>query len=287
MLFNRVAQMYRSGETEKAWRVVARRATILRIQAAADMFALSPRDEWSVWSDFPITIPPWPVTWAEWRTPARVVVGGETRAMSARGDVGALVECRRVPSGWQMWVACYGEVGWIGAFQVALDINGKPVAPATGPWAGKVAFHINLNRWPTKDERLLTASILMGWGYPTLLALSLCHCRNTTLVEHTVPDALVKKHQRRGHDAVSRYYTLEIEPMRRALKQAGSDHSLRRALHLCRGHFKDYREGPGLFGRLRGLWWWDMQVRGDAAWGQVGKDYAVAETVTAEESHGR
>ena len=45
-------------------------------------------------------------------------------------------------------------------------------------------------------------------------------------------------------------------------------------LHICRGHFKDYRES-GLFGKVKGIFWWDQYVRGDLENGAVVKDYNV------------
>jgi hypothetical protein len=48
------------------------------------------------------------------------------------------------------------------------------------------------------------------------------------------------------------------------------------ALHWTRGHFKDYREGGGLFGKLRGLYWWGPHLAGRAD-RIVTKDYRLAE----------
>jgi hypothetical protein len=113
-------------------------------------------------------------------------------------------------------------------------------------------------------------------AHPICLAISFCHCKNTGCHEHRVPPALMKKHQRRGHPCVDRYYTLDIQPMQRVLREAGAATlGLKRALHICRGHFKDYRDGGGLFGRYRGLYWWDMHSRGTAARGTIRKDYAI------------
>jgi hypothetical protein len=33
-------------------------------------------------------------------------------------------------------------------------------------------------------------------------------------------------------------------------------------MHICRGHFKDYREGRGLFGKYHQLVWHPSLVRG-------------------------
>ncbi len=46
-------------------------------------------------------------------------------------------------------------------------------------------------------------------------------------------------------------------------------------MHIVRGHFKDYRNGGGLFGKLKGLYWWDMHVAGDISNGQIVKDYSI------------
>ncbi len=50
--------------------------------------------------------------------------------------------------------------------------------------------------------------------------------------------------------------------MRKQLAEAGAEGTggLKRALHIMRGHFKDYREGRGLFGKVHGMWWWDFRV---------------------------
>ena len=72
------------------------------------------------------------------------------------------------------------------------------------------------------------------------------------------------------------FKTLEIEPMKRALKHEGQSETagLKKALHICRGHFKDYSK-HGLFGKYKGLYWWDSHVRGSTEEGVVVKDYAV------------
>ena len=48
-----------------------------------------------------------------------------------------------------------------------------------------------------------------------------------------------------------------------------------RRLHLARGHFKDFRNGPGLFGKYKGIYWWDQQMRGSGDLGEVKKGYNV------------
>jgi hypothetical protein len=50
--------------------------------------------------------------------------------------------------------------------------------------------------------------------------------------------------------------------------------SLAKALHICRGHFKNFDDKP-LFGKLTGTYWWQPHVRGTAEAGIVEKDYRI------------
>lgn len=112
---------------------------------------------------------------------------------------------------------------------------------------------------------------------PFFLALSFMHCKNVTIVDIKPPEKLNKKRQKRNKPPLITYKTLNIEPMKTILKKEGNikHNGLKKALHICRGHFKDYSQGKGLFGKYQGLYWWDMHTRGDIKEGIVAKDYNV------------
>jgi hypothetical protein len=65
--------------------------------------------------------------------------------------------------------------------------------------------------------------------------------------------------------------------MKKVLETEGDiqHNGIAKALHICRGHFKDYRNSAGLFGKYKGLYWWDMHTRGTEKAGVVIKDYRV------------
>lgn len=109
-----------------------------------------------------------------------------------------------------------------------------------------------------------------------LLVFCFCHCKNVGQDLVNPPPKLSKRHSERHGVPLHQYYTLKIEPMTRILQTEGraETQGLRRALHICRGHFKDYTQ-HGLFGRSKGLYWWPMHVRGTSAQGKVMKDYRV------------
>lgn len=110
-----------------------------------------------------------------------------------------------------------------------------------------------------------------------LLATSFAHCKNVEVQAVDPPEKLSRKQFKRHGVPKVRYHVLEISPMRSVLKRDGGleQHgSAQKALHICRGHFKDYRE-RGLFGKVKGMFWWDSHVRGSAQQGVVVKDYEV------------
>jgi hypothetical protein len=121
------------------------------------------------------------------------------------------------------------------------------------------------------------ANSLVGLIGPALLTVSFMHCKNVDVRSEDPPERLSRSHKRKTGRALTRYYVLDIEPMRRILDTEGEAQSkgLRHALHICRGHFKTYTEESPLFGRYTGTYWWESQVRGKAELGTVEKDYRV------------
>lgn len=105
---------------------------------------------------------------------------------------------------------------------------------------------------------------LMTWIHPVLLAVSFLHCKNVVLQDESVPKPLAKKYHLKTGQWPVRYKTLVIEPLKQILRhEGGSDRNgLAKAMHICRGHFRDYRQGPGLFGKYHQLVWSPMTVRG-------------------------
>ena len=127
-----------------------------------------------------------------------------------------------------------------------------------------------------------TVNYLVSQGYASiwitpLVSISFAHCKNTTILENIPPVKLQKSRIKKGKNPLIKYHTLEIKPMVRIIKENSQHNSsgVKNALHICRGHFKDYT-GKGLFGKYRGLYWWHDLVRGNATSGISVKDYEVS-----------
>lgn len=166
------------------------------------------------------------------------------------------------------------RLAWCPALQLSFTVDAHG-ALASEPRCSIWAIDDRLAEDPAIEPSRLWA--LMALAYPAFLATSFLHCRNVSTEEHVPPAKLDKAYRRRHGLPLVRYKTLTIEPMKRILRKEGrvEVNGLTKALHICRGHFKDYRASAGLFGKHKGLFWWDMHARGALDQGAVMKDYAI------------
>jgi hypothetical protein len=113
--------------------------------------------------------------------------------------------------------------------------------------------------------------------YPALLTLSFMHCKNVVVEDRQPPRRDRRRQDKSGASPFVTYKVLNIRPMQEVLRHEGQIErtGLKRALHICRGHFADYTEGNGLFGRIHGRFWIEAHTRGSAKSGVVVKDYDV------------
>lgn len=116
-------------------------------------------------------------------------------------------------------------------------------------------------------------------GCIALAALTFMNCKNVEVVDNRPSRQMRRQAERNGQPKPPTYKTLVIHPFHKIRKSAqapGGGLLPGVSLHICRGHFKDFREGPGLGrGHAHGLWWWSPQVRGTPELGRVVKDYSV------------
>jgi len=166
--------------------------------------------------------------------------------------------------------------GHPGTITLAHDITGPPRAifmpsPRLGTDSvGKRLVLDTIQPW---------ASWIVGL---TLCALSFLHCRGVTLLDAPPVSAkLARARERRGKAPLVRFEVLQIGPAVHRLRQESNTpdgESIKRALHICRGHFIHYdgQDGRGLlFGKHKAIVWQPQHVRGTLEAGKVIKDYAV------------
>jgi hypothetical protein len=246
---------------------------VLLIDNVAEYFFTCDQEYWSLEKDFPNLAPPYPAFWAEHKMVKKIhsKERGDTDVGSLvpKGRIGSLitavdrdnVQGEDIPEGtrWILWCELYVDYhargvtaqGPHGSVFLAIDAEGKPL---DRPWMNSFA--------PESLNEIMKSYIT--WFNPIFLAVSFLHCKNVTLIDNHVPASLAKKQARASGIAPCRYKTLVIEPLKAILRGEGQsgEVGLPKALHICRGHFRDYREGRGLFGKYHQLVWQPSIVRG-------------------------
>jgi hypothetical protein len=313
------------------------------------LVAEGPQDEakyiaWKWNGDFPAVIPPFPVTWMEYKVPKWISDGDigdseDVTSVNRNADtIGYLIRAEPSPENdgwivtWESWFMLNARYerrqrSLLGNRLYLDESNGtlvpwwKLFGPEEMPWEGSLWRSWKMTAKCNRQGELIKDSILYfhhdeddedGEGYeeteatieqkrqgtdeygqpveeywtkgydiwsifhPVLFATSLMHAKNVHLVDNPLPPAVAKRRRREGKPVVT-FKTLAIDSMRKltANTTEGGDTSAKRAMHIVRGHFKDYRNSGGLFGKHQGLYWWDMHVAGDDKFGKVIKDYKI------------
>jgi hypothetical protein len=250
---------------------------VLLIDNVADYYYHgSDQEHWDLASDFPNLAPPFPAFWAEHRMPSHIYSKEKGRSdvaelMGTKGRVGTLVHTLDpamirgegdLPPGtkWVLWAELFIDYGMNkhdrptgphGSTFFTIDAEGRLLGR---PWIQGFA----------RDEDAEYMRALMTWFHPTFLAVSFLHCKNVTVNHESVPKPLAKKWHEKTGQWPAKYQTLIIEPLKQILRREGKSDQVgvAKAMHICRGHFRDYREGRGLFGKYKQLVWTPMTVRG-------------------------
>lgn len=107
------------------------------------------------------------------------------------------------------------------------------------------------------------------------LGISFMHCKNVKQVEAKEDPG--ERFRKQYKVPKFTYRTLCIDPMKEVLRREGQSDTtgLKRALHICRGHFSTYSDEKPLFGKYAGTFWVPDHVRGKKEHGEVVKDYEV------------
>lgn len=247
---------------------------VLLVDNVADYYYQQTEQEyWDLTKDFPNIAPPFDQFWTEYKLPRMIHSKdkGDTDLsdLGMRGRAGFLVTAipREKATGenippeakWILWIDMWVDYGWgggvsgpHGACFLAVDAQGRAIDRI---WMQSFAA--------PQFEGLMKS--IMAWFNPVFLAVSFLHCKNVALVDNRVDRPLAKKWAaKNGGLQPTSYKTLVIEPLKQILRTQGNadKHGLAKAMHICRGHFRDYTEGRGLFGKLHGQFWIPSVVRG-------------------------
>jgi hypothetical protein len=245
-----------------------------------------PTTPWSV-GDLPTVTPPFKSVFLETASPNDSAPIRSWGAFFSRLDEPEPSGNPEIPDGQVKWVVemalLFDDRGIIkthpAVYLFYLDSTGQLLCDGQGSTLYETATIVEPelagilegdSRWEELKESTFSLAL------PFWFAFAFMHCKNVTLDSPPVSRQVRRQAERKGVPLLD-YRMLNIEPMKGVLKTEGrlDDAGPKVALHICRGHFKDFRDGPGLFGKHKGVYWWEGSVRGSLSKGRVEKDYVV------------
>jgi len=263
---------------------------IVAIDNVSDYFHIGTDKEfWDLRYDFPNIAPPWPNAWYEYTAPPYLLSAVHGRVDRDPDDPTRygthVLSVKRTDDdgtfqGWECmayYIAEYHNdlyaVPWRSVWKVTPDGQMDMTLPHPDGQPGPALIHKKIDlTTPDEAVQAMTPQLM----YPMWLANSFAHCKNVESERVTPPRKLAAKHAKRGrplHD----FHVLKIEPMVRRVEASGAmapaGERTQQGLHIRRGEFRDYRE-RGLFGRHKGVFWFDAHVRGSGP-RKVDKTYDV------------
>lgn len=272
---------------------------VIRADQPAEYYYLHDRDVWDAREDIPNASPPFASFFIEFAVPRVWNCNGVMRTINSGAEVaGALFRAdlaetykHRFPFPDKKDEYVYREVPdakWFVSAEFVVATNSRPTFLGADRFfpvneRGQILcdpFHqvFGLESYPDPDKSTVATASTEMWMFPALLAMSFMHCKNVDLVA-VEPDVKVNRERwKAGLHPFVRYHTLDIEPMRRVLKTEGNIEAdgIKKALHICRGHFATYTDERPLFGKVSGTFWVPAHVRGTSERGVVIKDYRVS-----------
>lgn len=211
----------------------------------------SPAKRWDWMQDFPNVALPYDAMWFEYRHPSGERIGVLANAMDETGF-----------HIFEFMLRGGAPIGPFRVLRVFLNLDGTVSRPPE---------YI----YPINYDDLGVSDILIA---PVFMAISFLHCKNVAIEDAPFigPRQQRRALERKGIKQ-AKFKTLVIEPMKQVLKTEGGieTNGLKKAMHICRGHFATYSEDKPLFGKYSGTFWRPAHVRGNADNGTVYKDYKV------------
>ena len=177
---------------------------------------------------------------------------------------------------WLMFMRCYYSrrsdmsiSNEVGTMTITLDKDGFEMRSKYFKATDSV---ISMGDEYVKNARYYSKVLIV----PVLVAISLMHCKNIELVSKPITRAMKRRVQRTGIPMVIEK-VLVIEPFKRkVINEITGEHTgLTLALHICRGHFREYSKEKPLFGKYPGKYWIPQHARGNKESGEINKEYKV------------
>lgn len=234
--------------------------------------------KYNIYKDYPYCIAPFERVWFEFsilspdNRSIRAAAAVFTKRVVDHDDVKILIDGGASPEWFVVYTSFFAE--WGGKLNSLGSL--RNYCSSIGEYL-RVGERHTINPVFGEDGSEACTDIL----HVCLMACSLLNCKNTDLIDEEVPEKVAKKRLKNGKPPRVIFKTLKVNPIlagRHYFAKDVRENDPIMPLHICRGHFKDFRK-KGLFGKYKGLYWWDSHVRGISSNGVVVKDYAISSNV--------
>lgn len=264
-------------------------AVLVNVQNVADLFWSGSAPDWAT---LPNCAPPWPSAWMEFAVPNGKGHGGSLVSAFDPSELTPEALENKFPSGfgavlsrivsknprWMLridsWVSGDPKPFLLANTFLGISPEGQIVSTYLVEGMEELPATVSASSF-AREELGTRCDCLIEIP---LIAMSFAHCKNVSLMDDNATRRPPSSYLARRNEPFGiKFKVLRIEPMLKILRSEGGmgrGNSPRKALHICRGHFKDYRE-RGLFGKRRGIYWWDQAVRGEITSGMVKKSYEI------------
>ena len=271
---------------------------VFKVQNVADyLFQGSDKEVWT-FKDFPNCAPPAPEMWMEWhnhnwtRSEGKIIKLSDITKTWAPITFAVFIHSQETESMKKLLSLKHivpDYVKWISTATIYVSVMDKIVSIGGVTWFVDKEGCITPIKSSRGDELLFATNrkmqgqeltdhceqIKVGMFVPWL-AMSFMHCKNVEVVSNGHAQKLQASRLKKSKLPLTSFKTLVIEQMKKIISSSGEDNGglSPKALHICRGHFKDFNE-KGLFGKYKGRYWWPMHSKGNAVNGVINKDYEV------------
>jgi len=162
--------------------------------------------------------------------------------------------------------------GPIAAIDIVTDKMGKILE-----FSEKMYYDFKMFKKPALEPTIERTELLLSAITFGMFCLAFLNCQNVEPIIVKPHPTEARKHYRKHGNHLIKYKVLRVIPIKKIKEKTENKSILSKQLlphHICRGHFKDYRD-RGLFGKYKGIFWWDQFVRGEKNHGVIVKDYEL------------
>ena len=298
------SMMYKMWNRE-GFRFDTTRLQYVDLQNVADAFYNDEKEYFEIY-EFPCVTSPWREAWMEFSKPyeggtsyfgaivSQWEIEEELGVEALRADKGRfeMLQMKGVSTitheKWSEWVESAIKDGHRARWYLLITVwavFGKKYTPQQ-----TYAFYLNQSGdiipemfYTLVGKQIVDAAISLGHppgnvsgALPFLYALSLLNCKNVNTIPIQYPRAVRRRCKRRLIPEIE-FKQLVVDPMKPRHLSGPPKNTVRHKTrqHICRGHFRDYRQGGGLFGKYNCVVWVPQHLKGDHKEGVVDKEYIV------------